>query len=53
MHVDLREHGNATGASIPISLDTVVRQQLVVDEDVVMLLAFGSGFSWGWVVIRW
>jgi 3-oxoacyl-[acyl-carrier-protein] synthase-3 len=53
IHVDLREHGNATGASIPISLDTAVRQQLVVEEDVVLLIAFGSGFSWGWVVIRW
>jgi 3-oxoacyl-[acyl-carrier-protein] synthase-3 len=53
MYVNLRECGNATGASIPMSLDTLVRSGRVHDGDVLFLCAFGSGFTWGWSALRW
>lgn len=53
MYLNLRECGNATGASIPMSLDTLVRSDRVHDGDVLFLCAFGSGFTWGWSALRW
>jgi 3-oxoacyl-[acyl-carrier-protein] synthase-3 len=53
MYVNLRECGNATGASIPMSLDTLVRSDRVHPGDVLFLCAFGSGFTWGWGALRW
>jgi 3-oxoacyl-[acyl-carrier-protein] synthase-3 len=45
--------GNTTAASIPIALDEVVRSGQVKEGDVIVLTAFGSGYTWGSAVIRW
>jgi 3-oxoacyl-[acyl-carrier-protein] synthase-3 len=47
------EYGNAGAASLPITLDDAVRGGRIRPGDVVLLLAFGSGFSWAWTVVRW
>jgi len=52
MYVALRDHGNTTGASIPMSLDTLVRTGRAGSGDLVVLCSFGSGFTWGWSVVR-
>ena len=46
-------YGNTTAASIPIALAEAVEKGKVKDGDLVILAAFGSGFTWGSVVIRW
>jgi len=46
-------YGNTTAASIPIALAEAVEKGKVNDGDLVILAAFGSGFTWGSVVIRW
>lgn len=45
--------GNTTAASIPIALDEAVRAGRIKSGDLVVLTAFGSGFTWGSAVIRW
>jgi 3-oxoacyl-[acyl-carrier-protein] synthase-3 len=53
IYTDGGQRGNPTGASIPITLDTVARDPGLADGDTLVLFAFGSGFCWGWVVLRW
>jgi 3-oxoacyl-[acyl-carrier-protein] synthase III len=45
--------GNTTSATIPIALDECVRAGRVRPGDLVVLTAFGSGFVWGSVALRW
>jgi len=45
--------GNTTAASIPIGLDEAVKSGRIQRGDVVMLTAFGSGFTWASAVIKW
>jgi 3-oxoacyl-[acyl-carrier-protein] synthase-3 len=45
--------GNTTAASIPIALDESLKQGRIKNNDIVVLTAFGSGFTWASAVIRW
>lgn len=45
--------GNTTAATIPIALDECVRAGTIRRGDLIALTAFGSGFLWGSVVLRW
>ncbi|WP_185983204.1 beta-ketoacyl-ACP synthase III [Aureimonas mangrovi] len=49
----VQDHGNTSAASIPLALDTAVRDGRVKRGDVVVLEAMGGGFTWGAVVVRW
>lgn len=46
-------YGNTTAASIPIALTEAWEQGRIKTGDWVVLAAFGSGFTWGSVVMRW
>jgi 3-oxoacyl-[acyl-carrier-protein] synthase III len=46
-------HGNTSAASIPLALDTAVRDGRVKKNDLLMLEAMGGGFTWGSVLLRW
>ncbi|MFZ0489807.1 MAG: beta-ketoacyl-ACP synthase III [Salegentibacter sp.] len=50
---NIQKYGNTTAASIPIALTEAWEQGKIKDEDVVVLAAFGSGFTWGSAVISW
>jgi 3-oxoacyl-[acyl-carrier-protein] synthase-3 len=50
---NIMNYGNTTAASIPIALTEAWEQGKVKDGDLVVLAAFGSGFTWGSVIIRW
>lgn len=50
---NIMKYGNTTAASIPIALTEACQEGKVKDGDLVILAAFGSGFTWGSVVIRW
>jgi len=50
---NIMRYGNTTAATIPIALDECVRSGRIKPGDLVVLTAFGSGFAWGSVVIRW
>ena len=50
---NIQKYGNTTAASIPIALTEAWEQGKIKEGDLVILAAFGSGFTWGSVVIRW
>ena len=50
---NIDRYGNTTAASIPLALDEAVREGRIKRNDVVVLTAFGSGFTWGSAVLRW
>ena len=50
---NIMNYGNTTAASIPIALTEAWEQGKVKEGDLVILAAFGSGFTWGSAIIRW
>ncbi|SDB47021.1 3-oxoacyl-[acyl-carrier-protein] synthase-3 [Flavobacteriaceae bacterium MAR_2010_188] len=50
---NIMKYGNTTAASIPIALTEAWEQDKINEGDLVVLAAFGSGFTWGSVIIRW
>ena len=50
---NIQNYGNTTAASIPIALSEAHEQGKINAGDTVVLAAFGSGFTWGSVIIRW
>ncbi|MEO0901810.1 MAG: beta-ketoacyl-ACP synthase 3, partial [Bacteroidota bacterium] len=50
---NIMSYGNTTAASIPIALTEAWEAGKVKEGDVVVLAAFGSGFTWGSVIIKW
>lgn len=50
---NIMEYGNTTAASIPIALGEVIEQSKIKKGDLLVLAAFGSGFTWGSAIIRW
>ena len=50
---NIQRYGNTTSASIPIALYEVLYAGKIKEGDLVCLAAFGSGYTWGSVLIRW
>ncbi len=50
---NIQKYGNTTAASIAIALSEAVEEGKVKENDLVVLAAFGSGFTWGSVILRW
>ncbi len=47
------EHGNTSAASVPLALDTAVRDGRIRRGQTVLMEAFGGGFTWGSVLARY
>ena len=50
---NIMKYGNTTAASIPIALTEAYKSNLIKKGDIVVLAAFGSGFTWGSAIIKW
>ena len=50
---NIMKYGNTTAASIPIALSEAYQSNLIKKGDIVVLAAFGSGFTWGSALIKW
>ena len=53
VYVNVDRYGNTSAASIPIALDEAVRSGRVQPGMTVLLVAFGGGFTWASMVLRW
>ncbi|MEO0584473.1 MAG: beta-ketoacyl-ACP synthase III [Bacteroidota bacterium] len=53
VHNNIMKFGNTTAASIPIALTEAWELGKIKEGDLVCLAAFGSGFTWGSVLMRW
>ncbi|MEL6716381.1 MAG: 3-oxoacyl-[acyl-carrier-protein] synthase III C-terminal domain-containing protein, partial [Planctomycetota bacterium] len=51
--VNIHKYGNTSAGSVPIALDEAVRGGNVEKGDIVVLVAFGAGLTWGATAIRW
>lgn len=47
------EHGNTSAASVPLALDTAVRDGRIKRGEIIMMEAFGGGFTWGSVLLKY
>ena len=47
------QHGNTSAASIPLALDTVVREGKIKAGNTILLAALGGGFAWGAALLKW
>ena len=50
---NISKYGNTTAASIPIALAEAYQANLINEGDIIILAAFGSGFTWGSALIKW
>lgn len=51
--VTVDKHGNTSAASIPLALDVAVRDGRIKRGNVILMEAFGGGFTWGSALIRY
>lgn len=53
IYVNLHRYGNTSSASIPLALDEANHEGLLAADDLVLLAAFGGGFTYGSALLRW
>ena len=51
--VTVDQHGNTSAASVPLALDVAVRDGRIKRGDMLLMEAFGGGFTWGGVLARY
>ena len=50
--VTVQDHGNTSAASVPLALDVGVRDGRIKRGELLLLEAFGGGFTWGSALVR-
>lgn len=50
--VTVETHGNTSSASVPLALDTAVRDGRIKRGEIILLEAFGGGFTWGSALVK-
>jgi 3-oxoacyl-[acyl-carrier-protein] synthase-3 len=53
VYVNIDRYGNTSAGSIPIALDECVRSGRVKPGSLVLMVAFGGGFTWASALVRW
>jgi 3-oxoacyl-[acyl-carrier-protein] synthase-3 len=51
--VTVQDHGNTSAASVPLALDVAVRDGRIKRGNLLLLEAFGGGFTWGSALVRY
>ncbi|NEX21135.1 ketoacyl-ACP synthase III [Thiorhodococcus mannitoliphagus] len=51
--VTVKDHGNTSSASIPLALDQAVRDGRIQRGETLLMEAFGGGFTWGSVLVKY
>ena len=51
--ITVQDHGNTSAASVPLALDVAIRDGRIKRGDLLLLEAFGGGFTWGSALIRY
>ena len=51
--ITVNKHGNTSAASVPLALDTAVRDGRIKRGEILLLEAFGGGFTWGSALIKY
>lgn len=48
----VHKYGNTSASAISIALDELIQEQVVKPQEVILLVAFGAGFTWGAAILR-
>jgi len=51
--ITVDRHGNTSAASIPLALDTAVRDGRIQRGQILLMEAFGGGFTWGSALVKY
>ena len=51
--ININKYGNTTAGTIPICLNEAVEDKRIKTGDYILLSAFGSGYTWGSILIKW
>lgn len=51
--VNIKNYGNTTAATIPLALSEAYYENKVSKGDIIVMAAFGAGFTWGSLLLRW
>ena len=51
--ININKYGNTTAGTIPICLNEAVEDKKIKTGDYILLSAFGSGYTWGSILIKW
>jgi 3-oxoacyl-[acyl-carrier-protein] synthase-3 len=51
--VTVDEHGNTSAASVPLALDVAVRDGRIQRGEILLMEAFGGGFTWGSALLKY
>ncbi len=51
--INIDKYGNTTAGTLPLGLDEVVQENRIKDGDLVLLAAFGAGYTWGSTLLRY
>ncbi len=51
--INIHKYGNTSAASIPLALDEAVRTGRLKEGDLLLMVAFGGGFTWASVLMKW
>ena len=53
VYINVDRYGNMSSATVPIAIDEAVEKGLIGSGSNVLLVAFGAGFTWGAMALRW
>lgn len=53
VYVNLDRYGNTSAASIPIALYGALKEGRIKSGDLILMVAFGAGFTWAGILIKW
>lgn len=53
VYINIDKYGNMSSASMAVALDEVNRKKILKDGDIVVLVGFGGGLTWGAIVLKW
>ncbi len=51
--INIDRYGNTTAGTIPIAMNEAVESGRIKDGDTILLAAFGAGFTWGSILLKW
>ena len=52
-HNNLDRYGNTSAASVGIALDEAIKKGRIQSGDIILLVAFGAGLTWGSSLVKW
>ena len=51
--INIDRFGNTTAGTIPIAMNEAIETGRIKDGDTILLAAFGAGFTWGSMLLKW